>query len=72
MDNTQQLLDALSQVQKAHPSWRFGQLVANVSLFARGPVRSAVYDVEDEELLRAAQEHLAQINSPQPAEQVAA
>jgi len=60
METTQQLLEALTQVQKAHPSWRFGQLVANVSMFAKGPVKSAVYDVEDEELLKAAKAHLAQ------------
>ena len=60
METTQQLLEALTQVQKAHPSWRFGQLVANVSMFAKGPVKSAVYDVEDEELLKAAKVHLAQ------------
>ena len=63
MDNTQELLDALGRVQRAHPSWRFGQLVANVSLFARGPVKSSVYDVEDEELLRAAQEPLTHIGA---------
>ena len=71
MDNTQQLLEALNQVQKAHPSWRFGQLVANISMFAKGPAKSAVYDVEDEELLRAAREHLAQQTARQT-EQVAA
>ena len=63
MDNTQELLDALGRVQRAHPSWRFGQLVANVSLFARGPVKSSIYDVEDDELLRAAQEHLTHISA---------
>lgn len=60
METTQQLLDALNQVQKAHPSWRFGQLVANISMTAKGPIKSAVYDVEDEELLKAARKHLAQ------------
>ena len=63
MDNTQELLDTLGPVQKAHLSWRFGQLVANVSLFARGPAKSSSYDVEDEDLLRAAQEHLTHTNA---------
>jgi hypothetical protein len=71
MDTTQQILEALDQLHKEHPSWRFGQLVANVSLFAKGPTKSAVWDVEDQEFLKAAQEHLAQIQA-QSREQVAA
>ena len=71
MDTTQQLLETLAQLHEAHPSWRFGQLVANVSLFAKGPIQSAVWDVEDEELLKAAQEHLAQMQARRR-EQIAA
>lgn len=71
MDTTQKLLETLEQLHEAHPSWRFGQLVANISLIAKGPVKSAVYDVEDEELLRAAQEYLAQAKAA-PREQVTA
>ena len=71
MDTTHQILEALDQLHKAHPSWRFGQLVANVSLFAKGLVKSAVWDVEDQEFLKAAQEHLAQLQAKQK-EQVAA
>ncbi len=71
MDTTQQLLETLAQLHEAHPSWRFGQLVANISLLAKGPVKSAVWDVEDEELLKAAQEHLAQMQA-RMLEQVAA
>ncbi len=63
MDNTQQLLETLEQLHKAHPSWRFGQLVANISLAAKGPVSSAVWDVEDDEWLNAAQEHLTRLQS---------
>ena len=61
MDTTQQILEAIAELRKQHPSWRFGQLVANVSFFAKGPVKSAVYDVEDEEFLKAAQAHLAHV-----------
>ena len=71
MDTTQQILEAIAQLHKEHPSWRFGQLVANISLFAKGPVKSAVWDVEDEEFLRAAQAHLTQTQTKQQ-EQVAA
>ena len=71
MDTTQQILEAIQELRKSHPSWRFGQLVANVSIFAKGPVNSAVWDVEDEDFLKAAQAHLAQIQTKQR-EQVAA
>lgn len=59
MDTTQQILTALQELHESYPSWRFGQLVANVSVFAKGPVTTAVWDVEDEEFLKAAQDHLA-------------
>ena len=67
MDTTQQILEAIAELRKQHPSWRFGQLVANVSFFAKGPVKSAVYDddVEDEEFLKAAQAHLAHLQEKQ-------
>ena len=50
---------ALEELSKMYPQWRFGQLVANVSMWAKGPSDSAVWDVEDEEFLRAAEEHLS-------------
>ncbi len=65
MDTTQQILEAIAELRKQHPSWRFGQLVANVSFFAKGPVKSAVYDVEDEEFLKAAQDHLVHLQEEQ-------
>ncbi|GEM_PF-4724966 len=71
MDTTQKLLKTLEQLQEIHPSWNFGPLAANISLFVKGPVKSAVYDVENGELLRAAQEYLAQAKAA-PREQVAA
>ncbi len=61
MDATQQILTALQELHELHPAWRFGQLVANVSIFARGPVNTAVWDVEDEEFLQAAQAHLSRV-----------
>ena len=61
MDKTQQLLEAIEELHKQHPNWRFGQLVANVSIFAKDPVNTAVWDVEDEEFLKAAQDHLAHV-----------
>ncbi len=49
---------ALEELSKLYPQWRFGQLVANVSTWAKGPVESAIWDVDDEAFLHAAEEHL--------------
>lgn len=46
------------ELEELSPQWRFGQLVANVATWAHGPDASAVWDVEDEAFLRAAEEHL--------------
>jgi hypothetical protein len=42
------------------PEVRLGQLLANLSYQARGFDHSAIWDMEDEELLRVAREHLKQ------------
>jgi hypothetical protein len=54
MEMRKQISEVLGEISQLNPSMRFGQLVANISLFAKGPVRSAVWDVEDEEFLKAA------------------
>jgi hypothetical protein len=38
---------------------RFGQLLANLSYLAKGPTNEAIWEMEDEELLVVAQQHLA-------------
>ena len=40
------------------PEVRFGQLLANLSYLAKGPTNEAIWDMEDEELLVAAKQHL--------------
>ncbi len=52
--NSEQLLDTLMELQSRYPNWRFGQLVANVSDWAN----QNVWDIEDTDLLAAAEEHL--------------
>jgi hypothetical protein len=37
---------------------RFGQLLANLSYLAKGPTNEAIWDMEDDELLVAAKQHL--------------
>ena len=50
---------ALEGLSKLHPQWRFGQLVANVASWAKGPTSEAVWDVTDEEFLEAAEAYLS-------------
>jgi len=53
-----QLLAALEELSETYPGWRFGQLVTNVAYWAKGPRTEAIWDVEDEEFLKAVREHL--------------
>jgi hypothetical protein len=55
----QELLRVLNELASRFPEVRIGQLVANLSYAAKGPTESAVWDVEDEELLAAAKDHLS-------------
>jgi hypothetical protein len=50
------LLKALAELCQRYPQWRLGQLVANVA----GWADQDLWDVEDEQLLAAAQLHLQQ------------
>jgi hypothetical protein len=46
---------------------RLGQLITNLSYLARGLSNEAVWDVEDQELLTAARQHLEQWRAKQAA-----
>ena len=54
----ERLATALHELAKVHPDMRFGQLVTNVAYWAKGPAVESVWDVGDEELLKAAEAHL--------------
>jgi hypothetical protein len=55
-----ELLEVLTELSEVAPEIRLGQLVTNLSYIARGLANESVWDVEDEELLAAAREHLEQ------------
>jgi hypothetical protein len=55
----QLVLEVLERLGRKYPAMRFGQLTAFAAFLVRGPSASAVWDVEDEELLRAVEEHLS-------------
>ena len=54
----QELLRVLQELSTRFPDVRLGQLIANLSYAAKGPSQEAVWDIEDEDLLAAAREHL--------------
>ena len=58
----QDLLRALGELSEAFPEWRFGQMIANLAMLARGDAEGAIWDMEDEELLAAARKHLEDWN----------
>ena len=41
-----------------YPEWRFGQMVANISFWAKGPTNQAIWDVDDNEFLETLNKHL--------------
>jgi hypothetical protein len=62
----QDLSEALMELWKHYPQWRFGQLVSNVAAWAGEDVPGAIGDVSDQDLLRAAREHLKKLQSDGP------
>jgi hypothetical protein len=59
-ETRRELLAILDELSEVAPDVRFGQLVTNLSYLARGLANESVWDVEDDELLAAAREHLEQ------------
>jgi hypothetical protein len=57
-DQRRELLRLLAELSEETPDVRFGQLIANLSYLGRGLSAESVWNVEDNELLRAAREHL--------------
>jgi hypothetical protein len=54
----QEALQLLAALSEAAPDVRLGQLIVNLSYLARGLSNEAVWDMEDDELVQAAQKHL--------------
>jgi hypothetical protein len=52
------LVETLVELRRLYPDWRFGQLISNVA----GWADHDVWDVEDEQLLVAAKEHLRSVS----------
>lgn len=59
MNKKQEILRALEDMCRRYPDMRFGQMVANISTWAVGPKAESVWDVEDEQFLKATLDHLS-------------
>ncbi len=64
----QETLAALTELSELAPEVRIGQLVANLSYLAKGLSKESIWEVEDEELLHAARQHLEQWRAKHPAD----
>ena len=58
-DEIDEVLAALAKLWKVHPEWRLGQLVVNLTMWAKGVEKGAQWDMEDQEALEAIFKHLA-------------
>ena len=58
----EEILRLLPRLSELTPDVRFGQLVANLSYLAVGPTAEAVWDMEDEQLLEAIRQQMADLS----------
>ncbi len=62
----EELLAALSQLSRLRPEWRLGQTLANLAMTAGRLDPGAVWDLEDEEALAAANTLVEQYSQLEP------
>ena len=62
-----ELLERLADLSEHYPDVRLGQLICNLATLAKGPQVESIWDTEDQELLKAAQQQLAVLQSRDPA-----
>ncbi len=66
-DTRSELLGALADLGRAHPTWRLGQTLANLAMAAGRLDAGGVWDLEDDEALAAARlllRHRAETAAP--------
>lgn len=57
-DEQHEVVTALATLWAEYPNWRLGQLIANVAVWTRGVDKSALWEMEDKEALKAIINHL--------------
>ena len=60
-----EMLRKLETISELAPDVRFGQLIANLAFLAAGPWDQTLWDLEDEQLLLAIHQHLADLRNRQ-------
>lgn len=61
----QEILRHLERLSELAPDMRFGQMIANLAFLAAGPWDQTLWDLEDEQLLAAIQQLLADVSGRQ-------
>jgi hypothetical protein len=56
------ILEELARLSELTPEVRFGQLIVNLSYLAVAPTVEATWDMEDDELLNAIRQHIADLS----------
>lgn len=59
----QQILEELTRLSELTPDVRFGQLIANLAFLAAGPWDQTLWDLEDDRLVAAIQQHIADLST---------
>ena len=57
------ILKFLERLSELAPDIRFGQLIANLAFLAAGPWDETLWDLEDDQLLAAIRQHIADLES---------
>lgn len=57
-----EILRQLERVSELEPELRFGQLIADLAFLAAGPWDQTLWNLEDQQLLGAIQQHLANLS----------
>jgi hypothetical protein len=58
----QDILRKLERLSELAPEMRFGQLIATLAFLAAGPWNETLWDLEDQHLLAALEQHLADLS----------
>jgi hypothetical protein len=61
----QEILCQLERLSALAPDMRLGQLIANLAFLAAGPWDQTLWDLEDEHLLTAMRQHVADLENRQ-------
>lgn len=61
----QDILRQLERLSELAPDMRFGQMIANLAFLAAGPWDETLWDLEDDQLLAAVRQHIADLSNRQ-------